>query len=86
MAFANVPMAEFLVMSEDADECVPNFGTMFVEEPLPINGYISLPASKPGWGLEFNYAALALKRPFPHSPVPRPLMEARHPTSQQSKL
>ena len=44
MAFANVPMAEFLVMSEDADECVPNFGTMFVEEPLPINGYISLPA------------------------------------------
>ena len=73
MAFPSVPMAEFLVMSEQADTLAPNFGTMFVEEPMPVDGYVSLPAHKPGWGLELNKAALHLQRPFPRSAVPRPL-------------
>ena len=75
MAFANVPMAEFLVMSEDADALVPNFGSMFVEEPMPQDGYISLPVDKPGWGLELNKKALGLVRPFARATVPRALKE-----------
>ena len=78
MAFPSVPMAEFLVMSEDADALVPNFGSMFVEEPMPQNGYVSLPTNKPGWGLELNKKALGLMRPFAHtSGVPRALKEER---------
>ena len=73
MAFPSVPMAEFLVMSERADTLEPNFGTMFVDEPMPVDGYVALPADKPGWGLELNKAALRLMRPFPHGAVPRPL-------------
>ena len=74
MAFPSVPLAEFLVMSEQADVLTPNFGSMFVEEPMPVDGYVTLPADKPGWGLAFNKAALHLVRPFPHGAVPRPLV------------
>ena len=56
-----------------ADALEPNFGSMFVQEPMPVDGYVTLPANKPGWGLEFNKAALNLIRPFPHGAVPRPL-------------
>ena len=87
MAFPNVPMAEFLVMSEDADALVPNFGSMFVEEPMPVNGYVSLPTDKPGWGLELNKKALGLKRPFGQRSVPRALADATSgSTEARSKL
>ena len=65
MAFTNIPLCEFMMMSETADEILPNFGDMFVEEPLPENGYISLPADRPGWGLTLNREKLNLVRPFP---------------------
>jgi L-rhamnonate dehydratase len=65
MAFPNIPLCEFMMMSETADEILPNFGDMFVEEPLPENGYISLPDDRPGWGLTLNREKLNLARPFP---------------------
>ena len=61
-AFTNCPMAEFLMMSPAADEIVPIFGDIFVEEPLPQDGYLLLP-DKPGWGVELNRAGLNLRRP-----------------------
>ena len=61
-AFTNCPMAEFLMMSPAADEIVPIFGDMFLDEPLPENGYLTLP-DKPGWGVELNRAGLSLRRP-----------------------
>ena len=61
-AFTNCPMAEFLMMSPAADEIVPIFGDMFVDEPLPEDGYLTL-SDKPGWGVELNRAGLSLRRP-----------------------
>ena len=62
-AFTNCPMAEFLMMSPAADEMVPIFGDIFVEEPLPQDGYLLLP-DKSGWGVELNRAGLNLRRPY----------------------
>jgi L-rhamnonate dehydratase len=58
----NCPMAEFLIMSPEADKIVPLFGNLFQEEPLPKDGYIDLP-DKPGWGVELN-PDLKLHRPY----------------------
>lgn len=66
MALEHIPMAEFMMMSEEANKIEPNFGTMFQNEPLPENGYISLPDT-PGFGLELNRDALNLIRPFDRS-------------------
>lgn len=63
MALGQVSMAEFMMMSERADRIEPNFGTMFLHEPLPENGYITLPDT-PGFGLELNREALHLRRPY----------------------
>ena len=61
-AFSNCPMAEFLMMSPAADQIVPIFGDIFVEEPLPQDGFLILP-DKPGWGVELNRDGLSLSRP-----------------------
>jgi L-rhamnonate dehydratase len=62
-AFANCPIAEFLVMSPAADRIVPLFGDLFVDEPMPVDGYLDLPDT-PGWGVELNREGLALRRPY----------------------
>ena len=41
-----------------------------MSEPLPIDGYVTLPHDKPGWGLELNRAKLNLVRPFGRSEAP----------------
>jgi L-rhamnonate dehydratase len=63
MAFDHINLAEFVMMSEQADKIEPNFGTMFIQEPLPEAGYITLPDT-PGFGLELNRDALNLERPY----------------------
>lgn len=63
VAFTNCPMAEFLMMSPGADEIMPIFGDIFVDEPLPQDGYMHLP-EKPGWGVELNREGLNLRRPW----------------------
>jgi len=65
-ALDHVPLAEFMMMNERADRIEPNFGTMFLNEPLPENGYIALPDT-PGFGLELNRDALNLTRPYDRS-------------------
>ena len=66
MAFDQINLAEFLMMSEKADTIEPNFGMMFTNEPLPEAGYITL-ANTPGFGLELNRDALNLTRPYGRS-------------------
>ena len=66
MPFTHISVAEFMMMSEQADTIEPNFGTMFVNEPLPVDGFIELP-NTPGFGLELNRDALNLLRPFDRS-------------------
>ena len=63
MAFEHINLAEFLMMSEKADTIEPNFGTLFLNEPLPEAGYITLPDT-PGFGVELNQDALNLMRPY----------------------
>jgi L-rhamnonate dehydratase len=62
-AQANAPFAEFLIMSPEADQIVPLFGHLFVDEPLPVAGFLDLP-DKPGWGVELNKDILTLNRPY----------------------
>ena len=52
-AFTNCPVAEFLVMSPQADRIVPLFGTLLKNEPLPKQGFVHL-SDAPGFGLELN--------------------------------
>ena len=56
-------------MSENADSIDPNFGDMFIEEPLPVDGYVTLPHDKPGWGLTLNKEKLNLVRPYSNRKV-----------------
>jgi L-rhamnonate dehydratase len=55
-------MAEFLIMSPQADTIVPAFGNLFTDEPLPKDGWMDLP-DKPGWGVTLNREKLKLSRP-----------------------
>ena len=63
MAFGHITLSEFMMMTEKADAIEPNFGSMFKNEPLPEEGYITLPDT-PGFGLELNRTALNLVRPY----------------------
>jgi len=63
LANTNCPMAEFLIMSPNADKIVPLFGNLFKDEPLPSGGYIDI-TDKPGWGVELNREQLQLHRPY----------------------
>lgn len=64
MAFTNCPMAEFQMMSPKADKVVPVFGDLFIAEPLPHQGMITL-SDSPGWGIELNRGSIRLHRPYP---------------------
>ena len=46
-------MAEFLNLSPKSDKIIPYFGNVFLDEPLPQNGFIDLP-DRPGFGVTLN--------------------------------
>ena len=50
-AFANCPMGELIVLAPQADKMWPLFGDMFLDEPMPIDGYVTLDENKPGFGV-----------------------------------
>ncbi|WP_020650203.1 L-rhamnonate dehydratase [Solimonas variicoloris] len=61
----NSPFAEFLMMAPKADEVVPMFHPLLLDEPVPLNGRLSLAAlDKPGFGVRLN-PACTLHRPYP---------------------
>lgn len=53
---------EFLMMSPAADEVVPMFTPLLLDEPVPVSGRLSVP-ERPGFGVELN-RELELERPF----------------------
>jgi len=65
ICFPSCPMAEFLVMSPKADSIVSFFGNLFLDEPLPKDGYVELPHDKPGFGVTLNREGLNMTRPYP---------------------
>jgi len=64
ICFPSCPLAEFLVMSPEADKIVSFFGKLFKDEPLPEDGFVSL-TDKPGFGVELNRDDLKMVRPYP---------------------
>jgi L-rhamnonate dehydratase len=60
------PFAEFLMMAPQADRIVPMFSPLFVDEPVPADGYLDVP-DRPGFGVELN-PKLKRERPFNVAP------------------
>lgn len=58
-AFTNCPVAEYINLSPNADQVVPYFGSLFIDEPLPKYGFIDLP-DRPGFGVTLNKSNLRL--------------------------
>lgn len=62
----NSPFAEFLMMAPKADEVVPMFNPLLLDEPVPQRGRMSVSAlDKPGFGVRLN-PACTLHRPYQH--------------------
>jgi L-rhamnonate dehydratase len=60
----NSPFAEFLMMAPKADEVVPMFTPLLLDEPVPVNGRMKVPDT-PGFGVRLN-PDCALHRPYEH--------------------
>lgn len=60
----NSPFAEFLMMHGTAEEVVPMFSPLLLNEPVPVNGHLVVPET-PGFGVELN-PAIERNRPYTH--------------------
>jgi L-rhamnonate dehydratase len=60
----NSPFAEFLMMAPKADQVVPMFTPLLLDEPVPVNGRMKLPDTA-GFGVRLN-PDCALHRPYQH--------------------
>lgn len=49
----NSPFAEFLMMAPNADEVIPMFSPLLLDEPVPVNGRMQL-QDTPGFGVRLN--------------------------------
>lgn len=57
----NSPFQEYLANSPDGKSVLPVFGDLFLNEPIPVKGYLDVSdLDKPGFGLELNPAARLL--------------------------
>jgi len=60
----NSPFAEFLMMAPKADQVVPMFTPLLLNEPVPVNGRLKVPDA-PGFGVRLN-PECAMHRPYTH--------------------
>ena len=60
----NSPYAEFLMMAPQADEVVPMFSPLLLDEPVPVNGRMKVP-DRAGFGVRLN-PECTLGRPYEH--------------------
>jgi len=60
----NSPFAEFLMMAPKADQVVPMFTPLLLDEPVPVNGRMKVPET-PGFGVRLN-PECKLERPYSH--------------------
>jgi L-rhamnonate dehydratase len=60
----NSPFAEFLMMAPKADQVVPMFTPLLLDEPVPVNGRMKVPDT-PGFGVRLN-PDCKLARPYSH--------------------
>lgn len=57
ITFPNSPFCEYIANSADGKSISPSFGDLFLDEPLPVNGVITLDETKYGFGMTLNPAA-----------------------------
>jgi len=60
----NSPFAEFLMMHETAEEVVPMFSPLLLDEPVPVDGRLRVPET-PGFGVRLN-PDVERARPYTH--------------------
>lgn len=60
----NSPFAEFLMMAPGADQVVPMFTPLLLDEPIPVDGKMKVP-DRPGFGVRLN-PECKLVRPYEH--------------------
>ena len=61
----NSPFSEFLMMAPKADEVIPMFAPLLLDEPVPVNGRLTVPDT-PGFGVRLN-PDCKLHRPYGRS-------------------
>ncbi|KAF9886045.1 hypothetical protein FE257_012101 [Aspergillus nanangensis] len=77
----NTPFQEYLANSPDGKSVLPVFGNLFLNEPIPTQGYLDVSIlDKPGFGLELNPSAplipgSALLNPAPQKSLAPPVDE-----------
>jgi L-rhamnonate dehydratase len=68
----NTPFQEYLANSPDSKSILPVFGKMFLNEPMPIGGFMDASMlDGPGFGLELNPAISLVPADFILSPAPQ---------------
>ena len=74
------PFQEYLQNSPDGKSVHPVFGNLFVNEPVPVKGYLDVTEfDKPGFGLELNPSAPLIPAANILSPAPQPSLRAPEP-------
>lgn len=68
----NSPFQEYLANSPDGKTVLPVFGDLFINEPIPLNGYIDVSElDKPGFGLELSPTARLISSDHILNPAPQ---------------
>jgi L-rhamnonate dehydratase len=79
----NSHFQEYLANSADGRSVEPVFGNLFLNEPIPTQGYLDVSIlDKPGFGLELNPAAPLI--PAAAILTPAPQKSLRAPDSEQA--
>lgn len=60
----NSPFAEFLMMHPSAEQVIPMFAPLLLDEPVPVGGRLRVPET-PGFGVRLN-PDVERARPYPH--------------------
>ncbi|KAL8873473.1 MAG: hypothetical protein Q9174_001065 [Haloplaca sp. 1 TL-2023] len=72
----NSPFQEYLANSPDGKSVLPVFGELFINEPIPIKGYLdAAELDKPGFGLELNPAVKLISGDQLLNPAPQKGLE-----------
>jgi L-alanine-DL-glutamate epimerase-like enolase superfamily enzyme len=75
---SNSPFQEYLANSPDGKSVMPVFGDLFLNEPIPVKGYLDVEVlDKPGFGLELNPAARLLPAANILSPAPQKSLKSK---------
>ncbi|KAJ5094740.1 enolase C-terminal domain-like protein [Penicillium angulare] len=80
---SNCPFQEYLANSPDGKSVLPVFGNLFLNEPIPTQGYLDVSIlDRPGFGLELNPAAPLI--PASKLLTPAPQKSLRDPDTEQA--